>query len=80
MRYLILATVAFALSACVSDVTLQDPRTGKTVTCREDLKGFNPWSQTDACVSGYITQGWVTTGRDRGVPPDSEYSQGIRAQ
>jgi hypothetical protein len=71
-RYLVLTIVAFVLTACVGDVALQDPRIGETVTCREDLKGFNPWSQTDACVSGYISQGWVTAGRDPGTPLDSE--------
>lgn len=71
-RCLLLSITALILAACVSDVALQNPRTGETVTCREDLKGFNPWSQTDACVSGYLTQGWVTTGRDRDVPLNSE--------
>jgi hypothetical protein len=58
------------LAGCASDVSLQDPRTGQIVTCRESLAGFNPWSQKDACVVGYITQGWVTTERDPGIALD----------
>ena len=66
LRYWLLGG-CFLLSACASDVALQDPKTGQTAVCRESLRGFNPWSQKDACVVGYLTQGWVTVDRD---PPE----------
>lgn len=80
LRGLAWALAAGTLAACTSDITLQNPRTGETVTCRESLQGANPWSQTDACATGYLTQGWVTTGRDPGVPLDSDYSRKIREE
>lgn len=66
MRYLTLIVATYSLAACASDsnVAMQDPRTGETVTCRQSLAGLNPWSQTYACVTEHAAQGWVTTGED----------------
>lgn len=61
--WLLLTGCVLSLAACESDVTLQNPQTGETATCHESLAGFDPWSQKDTCVVGYITQGWTTTNR-----------------
>ena len=58
MRYLTLIIAAGVLTSCATDVALQNPRTGDTVTCRASLRGLNPWSQQDACVADHIAQGW----------------------
>jgi hypothetical protein len=50
---------ACALAACARNVTMQNPRTGDAVICRQSFGGFDPWSQTDACVASYVAQGWV---------------------
>lgn len=65
MRYLISPLVLCLLSACASDsdVAMENPRTGETMTCRQSLTGLDPWSQTYACVTELATQGWVTIGK-----------------
>jgi hypothetical protein len=64
MKYAILGLVAVVVSGCASDVTMLNPRTGETHVCAEPLKGFNPWSQTDACVADHEAQGWVVAKSD----------------
>jgi len=41
-----------------------NPRTGEKATCRESLKGLNPWSQKEACVGKYIAEGWIRADGD----------------
>ena len=74
MRCLTLILTACALTACASDtdVAMKDPRTGETVTCRESAVlgmhlGMNPWSQTYACVTDHVAQGWVATTARQGA-------------
>jgi len=62
LRYGILAAAA-VLAGCSDDVVMKDPRTGMTEICPESLRGFNPWSQTMACVGAHEAQGWVRAGR-----------------
>ncbi len=62
MRFVTVILATGALAACASDVQMQDPRTGETATCRQSLAGWDPWSQTYACVASHMEQGWVTTG------------------
>jgi hypothetical protein len=64
LRCLTLILAACALSACARNVTLQNPRTGESVICRQSLGGLDPWSQTDACVAGFVAQGWVPAARE----------------
>ncbi len=59
MRYLMLIATAALLASCARDVVMLNPRTGETATCRESLQGLNPWSQKEACVGDYMTQGWT---------------------
>jgi hypothetical protein len=66
-RWVLLTVCACPLIACAGDVALQNPHTGQITTCRESLAGFDPWSQKDACVASYITQGWVISGRNPGI-------------
>lgn len=68
LRALLWMVCTGSLCACTDDVALQNPKTGETAVCREILASFNPWSQRDACIVRYITQGWVTTERDPGTP------------
>jgi hypothetical protein len=56
-----LIIAACLLTGCATDVAVQNPRTGDTVTCRASLRGLNPWSQQDACIADHITQGWRRT-------------------
>jgi hypothetical protein len=79
-HWLALAACGLSLTACASDVTLRNPQTGELATCRESLDGFNPWSQKDACVVGYITQGWTTTERDPGITLDGNPPPGKPSQ
>jgi len=58
VRYLALIVAACVLTGCAGDVVMVNPRTGETATCRESMKGLNPWSQKEACVGDYIAQGW----------------------
>jgi hypothetical protein len=58
LRNLTLIVAACVLTGCATDVAMQNPRTGDTVTCRASLRGLNPWSQQDACVADHIAQGW----------------------
>ncbi len=59
VRYLVWIGAACALSGCAADVVMLNPRTGETVTCRESLRGLNPWSQQEACIGDHIAGGWV---------------------
>jgi hypothetical protein len=56
-----LIIAACLLTGCATDVAVQNPRTGDTVTCRASLRGLNPWSQQDACIADHIAQGWRRT-------------------
>ena len=58
MRWLMLVMATLWLPGCAGDVVMLNPRTGEAATCRESAKGLNPWSQKEACVGDYITQGW----------------------
>ena len=51
--------MALLLSGCVSDVVLVNPRTGETDACAASLRGFNPWSEQEACIGDHIAGGWV---------------------
>jgi hypothetical protein len=62
--YLTLLTTACLLSGCAADVAMINPRTGEKATCRESLKGLNPWSQKEACVGKYIAEGWIKADGD----------------
>ena len=59
MRQLMLAIGLLLLAACAGPVTVQNPRTGETVTCGTAGWEWYPWSQHDACVAGYLAQGWT---------------------
>jgi hypothetical protein len=59
LRYLTVIVAACLLAGCAADVVLSNPRTGETVTCRESLRGLNPWSQKEACVGKYTAEGWI---------------------
>jgi hypothetical protein len=59
MTYLTLSLVLFVLVGCTEPVTVQNPRTGETLTCSTPSSEWNPWSQSDACVAGHIAQGWT---------------------
>lgn len=50
---------AFALAGCADDLTVQNPKTGERIICRQSQAGLDPWSQTQACVAGHLAQGWV---------------------
>jgi uncharacterized protein YceK len=58
MRHLMLVIAVGVMTGCAADVMMVNPRTGETAVCRESLQGLNPWSQKEACVGDYITQGW----------------------
>jgi len=58
----LLVVLAGLLAGCEGDVVMKDPRTGQTVTCAQSLYGFDPWSQTYACVSAHAAQGWRRVG------------------
>ncbi len=62
MRYLMLIIAACLLTGCGGDVEMMNPRTGETATCRESP--LNPWSQQEACIGGYIAQGWNRSRQD----------------
>ena len=64
VRDLVLMLAAGMLTGCAADVVMRDPRTGETAVCRESLMGLNPWSQKEACVGEYLTQGWNRASRD----------------
>jgi len=64
VRYLMLVTAACLLTGCAADVAMINPRTGEKATCRESLKGLNPWSQKEACVGKYIAEGWIRADGD----------------
>lgn len=72
MRYAALGLLALLVCGCASDVTMLDPRTGKTEVCAEPYKGFNPWSQTDACVADREAQGWVVAGSAEAGSPSKD--------
>jgi hypothetical protein len=59
VRYVALAVVACVSAGCTDDVAMQNPQTGKTEICRESLRGFNPWSQSMACVANHEAEGWT---------------------
>ena len=56
---ILLVAMTLLLAGCVSDVVLVNPRTGETDTCPASLRGFNPWSQQEACVGDHLAGGWV---------------------
>ena len=59
MRYAMLVAAALALAGCADDVSVQNPKTGERLVCRQDHSGLDPWSQTQACVAGHLAQGWT---------------------
>jgi hypothetical protein len=59
MRCLALCVVLLLLAGCAEPVTVENPRTGETLTCSTPASEWNPWSQSDACTAGHIAQGWV---------------------
>lgn len=59
LRCVALSVVAAVSTGCADDVVMENPRTGITEICRESLSGFNPWSQTMACVGNHEAQGWI---------------------
>ena len=73
MQYLMLIIAACLLSSCAR--VMMNPRTGETVTCRENL--LNPWSQGEACVGNHIAQGWreLRRGEATDGPAAYEYIQ-----
>lgn len=52
-------TAILLLAGCAQPVTVQNPKTGQTVLCKTPADEWNPWSQADACVAGYLAQGWT---------------------
>jgi len=64
VRYLVLMLAVGMLAGCAADVVMVNPRTGEAAICRESLMGLNPWSQKEACVGEYLTQGWNRASRD----------------
>ncbi len=62
MRYLAPVIGACLLAGCAGDVAMVNPRNGETATCRESP--LNPWSQQEACIGGYIAQGWKRASQD----------------
>jgi len=56
MRYLMLIAAACVLTGCARDAVMLNPRTGETTIC--PASALNPWSQQEACVGDYMTQGW----------------------
>lgn len=69
MKYAVLGLMALLVSGCASDVNMVNPRTGETHLCAEPLRGFDPWSQTDACVADHEAQGWIVAGSEEDGPP-----------
>lgn len=63
-RCLVLILAAGVSAGCAGDVVMQNPRTGQTETCQESLHGFDPWSQTMACVETHEAQGWTRVDRE----------------
>jgi hypothetical protein len=59
MSCALLVVVCGMTTGCAHDVVVQNPHTGATETCRESLGGFDPWSQTSACVADHLAQGWT---------------------
>jgi uncharacterized protein YceK len=59
MRRIALSLFLFALAGCAAPVTVQDPKTGESVTCSTPASKWNPWSQSGACVAERIAEGWV---------------------
>ncbi len=64
VRHLVWIGAAGVLTGCAADVVMLNPRTGETATCRESLRGLNPWSQQEACIGDHIAQGWIRAGHD----------------
>lgn len=62
MRCLAMLLLCATLAGCASDTAMLNPQTGQTVVCQEPLKGFDPWSQSQACVAQHEAQGWVISG------------------
>jgi hypothetical protein len=64
MKALPLVVILALLAGCAAPVTVQNPHNGQTVTCGSSTWELNPWSQHDACVAGYLAQGWtIAAGR-----------------
>jgi uncharacterized lipoprotein YajG len=61
MKLLPLAATMFLLTGCAEPVTVQNPRTGETLTCKTAAAEWNPWSQAEACVADHLAQGWTIT-------------------
>jgi hypothetical protein len=53
-----------SFAARARNVTMQNPRTGEAVICRQSLGGLDPWSQTGTCVASYLAQGCVQARRE----------------
>jgi hypothetical protein len=64
VRFLTLILAACSLTGCAADVVMVNPRTGEAAICRESLRGLNPWSQQEACIGDYSTQGWTRAGQE----------------
>ena len=64
LRYAILIAAGGVVSGCAHDAVLGDPRTGATVTCRQNLGGLDPWSQAEGCAADHVAQGWTTSGSE----------------
>jgi uncharacterized protein YceK len=61
MRITIFIIAGLILGGCGTPVTVEDPRTGKSVVCSEGAFDWSPWSQREACVGDYLVQGWRIT-------------------
>jgi hypothetical protein len=59
LAMILLIAIAWVLSGCATDVIMVNPRTAETATCKASLRGFNPWSQQEACIGDLLATGWV---------------------
>jgi hypothetical protein len=59
MMLILWVAVAWVLGGCAADVVMLNPRTCETATCAASARGFNPWSQQEACIGEHIAAGWV---------------------
>lgn len=76
MRFLALLIAACLLCGCAR--VMVNPRTGETVTCRDNL--LNPWSQGEACVGGHIAEGWRELSRGEAGRGPAAYEYIERAE
>ena len=63
-RLILVVVAALLFGGCAADVLMVDPRTGATAVCHDSSHGLNPWSQREACIGDYITQGWTPHHRE----------------